>query len=141
MEKPHRMAQIYGYIVCLVAVITFIICVSTIIPSIMDLGDPMHAGGFFVSPGTPSLASFDNYKMDILKSAKPDDQKTGINYLPDDKTLHSMYEAARTDRISQANHSSIRSIVVNSLIILISIVLFITHWLWMRRLSKTITVV
>jgi hypothetical protein len=105
----------------------------------MDLGDPMHAQGFFISAGTPSLASFENYKMDILKSAKPDDQKTGTNYIPDDKTLRSMYEAARADRISQANHSSIRSIVVSSLIILITIVLFITHWLWMRRLSRSIT--
>lgn len=138
MEKPHRMAQIYGYTVCLVAVITFIICISLIIPSIMDLSDPLHAGGPFEFAATPSLASYDNYKMDILKSAKPEDQKTGINYIPDDKTLRSMYEAAKADRISQANHSSIRSILVNSLIILISIVLFITHWLWMRRLSKTI---
>lgn len=137
MEKPHRMAQIYGYTVCLVAVITFIICVANIIPSIMDLSDPLHAQGFFVSAGTPSLASFENYKMDILRSTKSDDQKTGINYIPDDSTLRSMYEAAKTDRINQANHSSIRSIVVCSLIILISIVLFITHWLWMSRLSKT----
>ena len=136
MEKPHRMAQIYGYIVCLVAVITFIICVSTIIPAIMDLGDPLHAQGFFFPAGTPSLASFDNYKMDILKSTKEDDQKTGTNYVPDDKTLRSMFEAARADRISQANHSSIRTIVVSSLIILISVVLFITHWIWMRRLMK-----
>jgi hypothetical protein len=76
--------------------------------------------------------------MDILKSSKSDDQKTGTNYIPDDQTLRSMYEAAKTDRINQANHSSIRTIVVSSLIILISIVLFITHWLWMRRLSKMI---
>jgi hypothetical protein len=138
MEKPHRMAQIYGYTVCLVAVITFIICISLIIPSIMDLSDPLHSGGPFEFVNTPSLASYENYKMDILKSSKPEDQKTGINYIPDDKTVRSMYEAAKADRISQANHSSIRSIVVNSLIILITIVLFITHWLWMRRLSKTI---
>jgi len=138
MEKPHRMAQIYGYTVCLVTVITFIICISNIIPSIMDLSDPMHAQGFYVTAGTPSLASFENYKMDILKSAKSDDQKTGTNYIPDDKTLRSMYDAAKADRINQANHSSIRSIVVNSLILLISIILFVTHWLWMRRLSKTI---
>ena len=141
MEKPHRMAQIYGYTVCLVAVITFIICVATIIPSIMDLSDPLHAGGPFMYSGTPSLASFENYKMDMLKSTKQDDQKTGANYIPDDKTLHSMYEAARTDRITQANHSSVRTIVVSSLIILISIVLFITHWIWMRRLSKSLTTV
>jgi hypothetical protein len=138
MEKPHRMAQIYGYTVCLVTVITFIICISLIIPSIMDMGDPMHAQGFFAMGGTPSLASFDNYKMDILKSSKNDEQKTGANWIPDDRTLRSMYESAREDRISQANHASIRSIVVNSLIILICVVLFIFHWIWMRRLARTI---
>ena len=138
MEKPHRIAQIYGYTVCLVAVITFIICIANIIPAIMDLSDPLHAGGPFQFASTPSLASYENYKMDILKSAKSDDQKIGTNYIPDDKTLRSMYEAAKADRINQNNHSSIRTIMVSGLIILISIVLFITHWLWMRRLSKTI---
>jgi len=104
----------------------------------MDLSDPLHAGASFQFTGTPSLASYENYKMDILKSAKSDDQKIGTNYIPDDKTLRSMYEAAKADRINQNNHSSIRTIMVSGLIILISIVLFITHWLWMRRLSKTI---
>lgn len=47
MEKSNRMAQIYGYSVCLVAVITFIICVANIIPAIMDLSDPIHTGGMF----------------------------------------------------------------------------------------------
>ena len=31
-----------------VAVITFIICIANIIPSIMDLSDPFHAQGHFV---------------------------------------------------------------------------------------------
>ena len=44
MEKQHRVAQIYGYTVCLVAVITLIICVANIIPAIMDLSDPLHSG-------------------------------------------------------------------------------------------------
>jgi hypothetical protein len=78
--------------------------------------------------------------MDILKSSKNDEQKTGTNWIPEDKTLHSMFEAAKADRINQANHTSIRSIVVNSLIILICIVLFIFHWIWMRRLAKTISI-
>jgi hypothetical protein len=138
MEKQHRMAQIYGYTVCLVAVIAFIICVAGIIPAIMDLSDPMHAGGVFIPGGTPSLASFENYKMDILKNSKSDEQKTGSNWIPEDQVLHSMYEAAKTDRITQANHSSVRTIVVDSLIILICIVLFAFHWIWMRRLTKTI---
>ena len=130
------MAQIYGYTVCLVAVITFIICIANLIPAIMDLGDPLHAGGMFIQPGTPSLASFENYKMDILKTSKGDEQKPGSNWLPDDQTLKAMYEAARVDKISQANHFSMRSIMVNILILLISIGLFIVHWVWMKRLSR-----
>ncbi len=139
MEKPHRMAQIYGYTVCLVTVITFIICVANIVPAIIDLGDPLHAQGMFFPAGTPSLASFDNYKMDILKSSKSDDLKTAPGWVPDDQQLRSMYEAAKQDRITQANHSSTRSILVNSLVILICIILFTFHWIWMRRLTKTIT--
>jgi len=136
MEKSNRMAQIYGYTVCLVAVITFIICIANIIPAIMDLSDPLHAGGMFIPAGTPSLASFENYKMDVLKNVKNEEQKQGANWIPDDQTLHSMYDAARADRISQAKHGSMRTIVVCSLIIFISVLLFAFHWTWMKRLGK-----
>ena len=138
MEKPHRMAQIYGYTVCLVAVIAFLICVANIIPATMDLSDPMHAGSSYVPPGTPSLASFDNYKMDILKSSSKENGQAALNYIPDDKTLKSMYDAAVSDKILSANHSSMRTIVVSGLIIAICIVLFTVHWIWMRKLSKSV---
>jgi hypothetical protein len=55
----------------------------------------------FIQPGTPSLAYFENYKMDILKTSKGDDQKPGSSWIPDDQTLKAMYEAARVDRISR----------------------------------------
>jgi hypothetical protein len=138
MEKPHRMSQIYGYTICLVAVITFIICMANIVNSIIDMGDPIHSGDIWAQANSPSLASFENYKMDILKNSKNDQQKTEINWTPDDKTLRSMYEAARTERIDKANHIAYRSIMTNGLLILISVILFTLHWVWMRRLSKII---
>ena len=138
MEKPHRMAQIYGYIVCLVAVITFIICMANIIPSIIDLGDPLHSGSVFTGQNAPSLASFENYKMDILKSGNKEGQQNNQAYAPDDKILQAMYEAAKSDKIQTARHQSIRTIIVSSIIMLISIALFISHWMWMRRLNKAV---
>ncbi len=136
MEKPHRVAQVYGYTVCLVAVIAFIICVANLIPSIMDLSDPLHAGNQFINANSPSLASFENYKMDILKTSTKEGEKTSAEFIPDDQTLKQMYEAARTDRITSANHVSIRSIVVNSLVIVICLVIFTIHWIWVRRLTR-----
>ena len=137
MEKPHRMAQIYGYIVCLVAVITFIICLANIIPAILDLGDPLHAGSVFSTQASPSLASFENYKMDILKSSSKEGEQKEQAYIPDDQTIRSMFEAAKSDKIQTARHQSIRTITVSSIIMLVSIALFITHWMWMKRLNKT----
>ena len=136
MEKTNRMPMIYGYLICLVSVITFIICLANIIPSIMDLGDPLHAGSMFSMQSTPSLASFENYKMDILKSSEKDGSGNTQAYVPDDQTIHAMYEAAKEDRIQTVTHNSLRSIIVNSIIIIVCFVLFITHWNWMRRLSK-----
>lgn len=134
MEKPQRMPQIYGYLVCLVAVITVLICASTLVYAIIDLGDPIHAG--YTAPGMPSLASFDNYKMDILKSVPKEGESAKTAYLPDDQTLRAMYEAAKDDKIQRVRHEANRTIVIDTILIVICIALFVTHWRWMRKLSK-----
>jgi hypothetical protein len=134
MEKPQRVAQIYGYMVCLVAVITFLICVTMLVNAIIDLGDPLHSG--WTASGSPSLASFHNYKMDILKSSQKEGESAKAAYVPDDQTLQAMYEAAKDDKIQSARHEANRSIIVSGLLIVICIVLAWTHWRWMRKLSK-----
>jgi hypothetical protein len=129
----NRMPQIYGYLVCLVTVITFLISVTTLINAVIDLGDPMHAG--WISPGSPSLASYNNYKMDILKSQTEKDTSKS-SFAPDDKTLREMYESAKADRIQSQKHMANKSIIVSSILIFFCIILFSTHWVLMRRLAK-----
>ena len=133
MNKPHPMAQIQGYIVCLVAVITFLICISNLITAIIDHGDPLHAGYDFDKKS--SLASFEIYKMDLLgSSAKDGDGKSA--YMPDDQTLRAMYDAAKAEKISNSLHDTNRTIIVCVILLIISIVIFATHWLWVRKLAK-----
>lgn len=129
MEKRNKIPMVYGYAICLVAVITFIISISTLVNAVIDFGDPIHAGSGRYNG--PSLASFENYKMDVLKSAEKE-----LAYVPDDQTLQSMYKAAKDDRIQSALHNTRRSIIVNSLLIIICVVLFVTHWRWMRKQPK-----
>jgi hypothetical protein len=130
MEKKEKAALIYGYAVCLVAVITFIICIAGTVNAVLDLSDPIHAG--YNRSGDPSLASFDNYKMDVLKSSAGE-----TVFVPDDQQLKAMYEAARNDKIQAAEHDAYKNIMVNGLLIIVSLALFFFHWKWMRRLSKT----
>jgi len=129
-EKSQKIQMIYGYAVCLVVVITFLISITAMVYSLMDLTDPLNAHRTY-GKDAPSLASYENYKVDIIKSLDP---SYDINL--DDATLKSMYEAAKDDAIAKVNHDSYRSIIVNGLVLFICLILFITHWMWMRKLSN-----
>ena len=128
------MAQVYGYLVCLVSVITFLICVTTMINAIIDMGDPLHAG--YTSDKAPSLASYENYKMDMLKNSQGGGESSKANYTPDDQTLRAMYESAKNEKIQKEKHDANRTIIVDSILIVICITLFGTHWKWMRKLGR-----
>jgi hypothetical protein len=134
MEKSKVGTQIYAYTICVVAVITFLISVTALVNAVMDLQDPLHAG--WVAPGSASLASFENYKMDILKSTQKGDEASKEVYVPDDKTLRAMYEAARADKIQTVRHQSNKSIMVSGLLIVICVLLFGIHWRWARKISR-----
>lgn len=136
MEKTQKNStQIYGYTVCVVAVITFLIATVRLVPSAMDLGNPLQGG--YPMFGAPSLASFENYKMDLLKSPqRPGEEAKTATYVPDDETIRAMYEAAKAERIQSVRHQSSRSLVTSSLVILISIVLFVAHWRLARKSVK-----
>jgi len=132
MEKPAKIvAQIYGYAVCLIAVITFLFSFIALMNAIVDMDDPLHAG--WTAPGSPSLASFENYKMDILKSSQNTDVTTKASYVPDDKTLRAMYDAAKADKIQKVKHQARQSVIIGGLLIVISVVLFASHWQWVKR--------
>jgi hypothetical protein len=137
MEKSKKIgAQIYGYIICVVAVITFLICTTSMINAIMNLSDPIHSGWNPV--GTPSLASYEIYKMDVLKTTKNENTTTQTSFVPDDQTLRAMYDAAKADKIQSVKHESNKEIIVSVILILISVTLFVSHWRLIRKMSKSV---
>ena len=136
MEKSTRIvAQVYGYAVCLVAVITFLISITALVTAIIDRSDPIHSG--YTPQGSPSLASFDNYKLDVMRSFQKGTEPGTQSYVPTEQTLKSMYEAAKNDKIQSANHQSNKTMLISSSIIAICVILFFTHWNWLRRMTKS----
>ena len=127
MEKKQKIIQVYAVIICVVAVITFIISVSSIVSAAIDRTDPLYTGRF-----EQKLSSFENFKVDVLKSTQKDQA-----FIPDDKTINGMYEAAKENKIKNVQHRSYRTMMVSSLIIVICIVLFGTHWWLMRKIGKS----
>ncbi|MEN8137093.1 MAG: hypothetical protein ABFR62_01535 [Bacteroidota bacterium] len=127
MDKKQKIIQIYAVVICVAAVITMLISTAGLVSALIDRNDPIHAWR-----NDQKLASFENFKMDALKSTLKDQA-----YIPDDATLHKMYESAREDKIMSVEHHVKRSIIVNSLIITIAVILFVSHWVLIRRVGKT----
>jgi hypothetical protein len=134
MDKPNRVPQIYGYTVCVIAVVTALITASVIVNNVFDLANPIAAG----FGNESSLSSFEAYQATYLK-----DQRlgaAGAEVRPDTAslaTLHKRYDAVRADRISRIQFQAWKAIVTSGLLLVISVVLFAMHWRWMRKLGAT----
>lgn len=117
------------------AVITFLVNITQIVNALIDMGDPLHAGNSYLAEKDKSLASFELYKAETMKNLKTEGGASqSQSYIPDDKTLQAMYSTARQEKINSEMHQIRRELIVNKLLIVISILLFITHWRWVRKI-------
>ncbi len=126
MEKKRKPIQVYALIVCIVAIITFIICVSALVSSIIDRSEPLLTGY-----SKYDLSSFENFKMEKLGSFKENQ-----TYMPSDQELRNAYEAAKEEKIKRVLHNSLNTIVVTSILIVICFILFFIHWWMLKKYGK-----
>lgn len=134
MEKTSKVPQVYGYTVCVIAVVTFLICATVIVNNVFDLANPIQAGYGAES----SLSSFDAYKATYQKDQRSGPLAAAAEPRPDtlsQATLRARYEAVRADRIARVRFQSWKALATSGLLLVISVVLFVVHWRWMRKAS------
>ncbi len=148
MEKSSNVVgRVYGYFICLTAIILFLTSAQAIVGAIVDLGNPKYGADLAGS----NLESFEKYKMNVLnslhggkgKDVAKDGGKDGEApetsapaapaYVPDDRGLRTMYDAEIAVKFDAARHVERRRIVENGLLGLLSAGLFVIHWLWLRK--------
>ncbi|HEY8166910.1 MAG TPA: hypothetical protein VIF83_15275 [Gemmatimonadaceae bacterium] len=147
MEGGSRIAQIYGYAVCLIAVITFIISAKGIVDAGFNLSDPLRAEGGYGRGGP--LTSFEAYKREQRMRTPPRmrpvgtmaptrvDAPTAADSVPPptEAELRRMFDEEKADMTANVRFRSTRTLVTSSLMILIALGLFLMHWRWLRRQS------
>lgn len=141
MERSNRIAQMYGYAVCLIAVVTFLLSANRMIDSVFDLSEPLRAnqyGGRGVS-----LTSYEAYKRDRADQ-RGSRERPGPPMVADtagspappvytDVELRRMFEEERSEHTGNVRFQAMRSLVSSLLMILIASVLFVAHWRWLRQ--------
>jgi hypothetical protein len=130
VDKPNRMAQFYGYSVCLIAIIVGMITIASIISTAFDRAHPLESSSMFGE----SLSSFDAYKASRTQRNEME-ERAGMTR-PDtvsDAALHAQYNGLVQDRMAQVRYGSEKTLVTSGIMLLAAIVLFGLHWRWLRR--------
>lgn len=130
MDKPSRVRQWYGYIVCLVAVVSGLIFLAGTLNNAMDLSDPLSAEG----RSDQSVRSFESYQATQGRVAGPEERQ--VKDTVSQVTLRARFDALRADRIAQRVFQARKGLITALVMLLASVTLFITHWRWLRRLPE-----
>jgi hypothetical protein len=131
VEKTGKVPQVYGYTVCVIAVVTFLICATVIVNNVFDLANPIQAGYGLES----SLSSFEAYQATYQKDQRSGSAAAAAEPRPDtlsEAALRVRYEAVRADRIARVRFQSWKALTTSGLLLVISVVLFVAHWRWMK---------
>lgn len=133
------MAQAYGYIVCLIAVVVGLIALVGVTNSLFDYADPIHTDRYGM--GRP-ISSYSAYKREYYdRQGKPtrtgpdNGARTASVDSVSEATLRQMYQEDRADHIDSTRFRALKSLVGSILLLVVSIVLFTIHWKWLRRQS------
>ena len=142
MARPHLFAQIYGYAVCLTAVIVGLVSINGATDAAFDLSDPSHTRNQW---GQDVPATFEEFRAEqrgqIESSGKvlaPRDTTARATSLSDEE-LRRIYETRRDDLVATRRFQATKSLAGNLLLLVVGIALFATHWRWLRRLPGAST--
>lgn len=131
VETPNRMAQMYGYTVCLIAVVVAIASVASLIDAAFDRAYPLQDEYMFGA----SLSSFEAYKATYSRErAAMGPGPVAVLDTASDETLRSRYDALVQDRITAARYRTSKKLVTSGLLLLVAVGLFGVHWRWVRRM-------
>jgi hypothetical protein len=151
MPRSTWIASLYGYLVCVIAVITLLVSVSGFIDAAFDRSNPLLARGGWGGMGAP-LTSFEAYRASMYyretvpgRAVVVSDQVGSAPARPlpppsdtlTTEQLRARYEALRADRIAQVSFSATQNLVKDGLLIILAIALFAWHWRWIRSQRET----
>ena len=132
VDKPNRVAQLYGYTVCLITLLLTLVSVSSILDSAFERANPLQGGDF---PFGTSLTSFEAYKAKRGAASPFERPASAPPDTASDATLQTRYDALVAERLATVRYRTTKDLVTKGLLLIIGLALFAFHWRWVRRVN------
>ncbi len=146
MNGSTRAPDVYGYTVCLIAVIVALISVSGLLDAAFTIAAPLggDSNGAWSEMGqSRSLRSLDAFRASATKTSTGAyvfrHQVFGTNGVVaiadtlSDAEVRVRYQTLRDDRLSEQRFKAVKGFVTNTVMLVFALALFGWHWRWLRR--------
>lgn len=130
MERLGRVAQVYGYSVCLVAIIVALINLGRIVDMSFTLADPLTGSSQARWCGGPTVTSIEAYRATLPPPPQVARGQTPTALSEEESRVR--YEALRADHIARVRFDARRELTESILLILAAAALFWWHLRWVR---------
>lgn len=138
MDQPRWIPQLYGYTVCLVAVITILISVTSLVNNVFEYAAPEMSHEVTNEFAGQSLEGCkQRYMMRTAGATRPGGPAAPSAQLPADSILMRLCAEERAERIGIVRYRAMRSLVTSSFMLLLALGLFGLHWRWLRTSRTT----
>jgi hypothetical protein len=127
----HPVAQMYGYTVCLIAVILGLTSLSSILDAAFQRAYPLqNEYGYGVS-----LKSFEAYKATYVRERAFGPQGEVQPDTASEPTLRRRYDALVEERLDTTSYRTSKAFITSGFLLIVSALLFLLHWRWLRRVG------
>ena len=133
VEQPNRVAQLYGYTVCLISLVVALITTNSLINAAIDRANPLQSE----YPFGASFTSFEAYKatQQRERAVMPRPNASGAD-TASETTLRTRYDALVADRVAAIGYRTTKTFVSSGILLALAVLLFLSHWRWVRHLTK-----
>jgi len=132
VDRSDRIAQLYGYSVCLVAIVVALTSVGSLINDAFQYANPLQSQAYAYG-GFRDLSSFEafkaTYELPAFGGRTPPPKLS-------DAGLRERYDVLRSEHIASARFSAVQSMTVSAVLLVLAILLFGSHWRWLKNRAK-----
>ncbi|MHB9035167.1 MAG: hypothetical protein ACYC64_00770 [Armatimonadota bacterium] len=143
MDKRHVVARIYGFLICLIALLTVIFSIQGVVEAIFNLTDAEQVAHSrscdAYSYRGYNMASYEAFKLDVIVAMASGQQKNQDQVKLDEKMLKNAYQDALTSGIHSIARQAKTELTGYGILIFVSAVVFVFHWKWLQKLATSDT--
>ena len=136
MARSERIPQVYGYAVCLIAVVVVLISVNSLVNQAFLISDPLAGADRYGYGGGASLTSFESYRATRARGRDPmvprTDESGATSAEPSEAEIRAEYETLRADALTRVRFEARRELTQSLVMLLLAVALFWWHWRWVR---------